>query len=72
MSEKNYPFEDTGEEVCHCMHVSAYEIMKAIYDGKLTTTEEVSDATKASTGCGGCRSRVEELIDETWSLIDQK
>ncbi len=64
-----YPFAENDEEICHCMHVSAFEIMKAVYDGKLDSIDEVSAKTHASLGCGGCRQRVEELIDETWGYI---
>ncbi len=48
--------------VCSCQVVSRGEIASAIRDRGLTSVAEVSDATGAATGCGGCRPEVEALL----------
>lgn len=68
----SYPFENDGELVCHCMGVEAYEIRKAIWDGDLATVQEVSEHTRACTGCQSCYGRIEEIIEETLALKDQQ
>ena len=49
--------------VCNCRKVTEEEIVKAIKNGA-TTVEAVGEATKAGTGCGSCKSKIQELIDE--------
>ncbi len=53
-----------SETVCHCMDVDRETIVNAIKEQKLTTVEEVQDATTAGTGCGGCVSVIEEILAE--------
>ncbi|MDN4482419.1 FAD-dependent oxidoreductase [Demequina lignilytica] len=50
--------EDT---VCQCNGVSKGRICEAIADG-CSSLEDVSRATRASTGCGDCKPLVKELI----------
>lgn len=49
--------------VCNCRKVTEEEIVKAIKSGA-TTVEAVGEVTKAGTGCGRCKPRIQELIDE--------
>lgn len=49
--------------VCKCRKVTEEEIVNAIKNGA-TTVEAVGEATKAGTGCGGCKPKIQELIDE--------
>ena len=49
--------------LCHCAGVTAGRIADAVTEGA-RTVEEVSCATRAATGCGGCRSAVRELIEK--------
>ncbi|WP_242985416.1 (2Fe-2S)-binding protein [Vallitalea okinawensis] len=51
------------EIVCACFDVSEEEIREAVKKGA-TTVEAVGEATNAGTGCGGCQSRIQELINE--------
>lgn len=51
------------ELICNCYNVRKNEIVKAI-EGGATTVEEVGIATKAGTGCGGCKGRIEAIIEE--------
>ena len=48
--------------VCSCNGVSRDAIERAIATGGLERLEQVAAATGASTGCGGCRPVVEELL----------
>ena len=37
----------------------------------MTTVEEVTNYTKAGGGCGSCRMRIEEIIDEVWVDLEK-
>ena len=54
---------DLNETICFCGNVTAGDIKAAVEAGA-TTLEAVKEATGASTHCGGCEPRVEELIEE--------
>ena len=49
--------------VCHCAGVTMGRITDAVGQGA-ATLEEVSCATRASTGCGGCTDTVRRLVEE--------
>jgi bacterioferritin-associated ferredoxin len=49
---------------CLCNEVEESEVRKAIRKGELYFVPAVSEATGAGTGCGRCRSRIQELINE--------
>ncbi|MCW3012886.1 MAG: nasD [Solirubrobacterales bacterium] len=53
---------DPGATICSCQAVTRGEIAHAIEDRGLTTVAQVSEHTRASTGCGGCRPDVAELL----------
>ncbi|MDR1672503.1 MAG: (2Fe-2S)-binding protein [Bacteroidales bacterium] len=55
---------DRDEIVCHCMEVSYGEIVAAIKANTLKTVEDVGEATNAGTGCGGCQTVIQEILDE--------
>jgi NAD(P)H-nitrite reductase large subunit len=48
--------------VCSCNHVTAGAIRDAIRARGLTTVVQVANATRASTGCGGCATDVGALL----------
>ena len=52
------------EQICNCMGVSRGEIEDVIKAQGLKTVEEVGEATSAGTGCGGCQSLIQEILDE--------
>jgi ferredoxin-nitrate reductase len=55
----------SGDElVCSCQAVPRAAIATAIRANALTTVEQVGRHTQAGTGCGGCRGRVQALLDE--------
>jgi ferredoxin-nitrate reductase len=54
----------SGDElVCSCQAVTRGAIERAIRDHALRDVEQVSRHTQAATGCGGCRLRVQALLD---------
>jgi assimilatory nitrate reductase electron transfer subunit len=55
------------DTVCACNGVSGRKITEAAASGN-TTVALVGKATRAGTGCGGCRERIRELIESTDSL----
>lgn len=48
--------------VCRCNGVTKADITACVHGGA-TSAAEVSDATRATTGCGGCRDDVCALVD---------
>jgi assimilatory nitrate reductase electron transfer subunit len=48
--------------VCRCNGVTKAQIATCVHDGA-TTVAEVATATRATTGCGGCRDDVCALLD---------
>lgn len=51
------------EIVCNCFEVTEKDIREAIRNGA-DTVETIGEMTQAGTGCGGCVSRIQEIIDE--------
>lgn len=49
-------------EVCGCNGVTKGDILTAIAAEGLTTLEEVKTYTKASSSCGGCSDKVEQVL----------
>lgn len=59
------PKAANGDElVCSCQAVPRATIERAIANHALNTVEQVARHTQAGTGCGGCRIRVQALLDE--------
>ncbi|MBE4717056.1 FAD-dependent oxidoreductase [Pseudarthrobacter sp. AB1] len=54
---------DPEETVCRCAGVSGTKIQGAVADG-CSTVAEVSKATRAGTGCGGCHEDIKGLIEK--------
>ena len=54
---------DLNETVCFCGDVTVGDIKAAVEAGH-TTLEAVQQATGASTHCGGCLDKVEELVKQ--------
>lgn len=55
---------DRNETICNCMGVTRGEIIDAIKEKGLTTVEQVSEATEAGTGCGGCLDEIQTILDK--------
>ena len=58
------PTTQTGSIVCTCFGVTDEEIRKVVAENDLTTVEEVTNFCKAGGGCGGCKERIAELVEE--------
>lgn len=56
--------EETGEIVCKCFGVTDTLIKKEIRENNLKTVDDVTNYTKAGGGCGECKSRIEEILEE--------
>jgi NifU-like protein len=53
-----------GTIVCTCFGVTDEEIKKVVHENNLTTVDDVTNYCKAGGGCGGCKGRIAELIEE--------
>ena len=60
----NAPTTQKGQIVCTCFGVTDMEIRKVVSENDLTTVEGVTNFCKAGGGCGGCKERIGELIEE--------
>ena len=56
--------EVNDEIICTCFGVSRSEIERVTRENGLHTVEEVTNFCKAGGGCGMCRERIQEVIDE--------
>jgi nitrogenase molybdenum-cofactor synthesis protein NifE len=51
------------KRICQCNNVSVGAIEDAIRGGSPASVAAVAEETRASTGCGGCRNAIEELVE---------
>ncbi|MGY6648752.1 nitrite reductase large subunit NirB [Wenyingzhuangia sp. IMCC45574] len=51
--------------VCSCEGVTKGDICCKVTDEGMTSVKEVAAATKATTGCGGCKPMVTDLVNES-------
>ncbi|AIM59625.1 nitrite reductase [Cellulophaga lytica] len=51
--------------VCSCEAVTKAEVCCAVKDNGKETVKDIAKTTKATTGCGGCKPMVTDLINET-------
>lgn len=59
---------DPARTVCRCAGVSAETITAAVTDG-CSTVAEISAATRAGTGCGGCHGELKTLIEAHFAPV---
>jgi bacterioferritin-associated ferredoxin len=57
----------SDETVCYCMDISREEIVDAIKNKGAKTVEAITEITEAGSGCGGCVSAIEEILEEETS-----
>jgi nitrogen fixation NifU-like protein len=55
--------KEAATEICHCLGITDRDIENAFHGGA-RTWEDLQQATKIGTVCGGCRDRAMELIHE--------
>jgi NifU-like protein len=60
--------EEEGKLVCKCFNVTEEKIRKVAIENHLITVDEVTDYTKAGGGCGECKTEIEEILRDVWSL----
>ena len=51
-----------SDVLCRCNGVTKGTVAEAVRGG-CRTGQEVSRTTRAGTGCGTCRSRIQEILD---------
>jgi len=54
--------QTTDPVICHCHQVRASDIRSAIEVHDADSVEKVSLCTRAGTGCGACRCRVQRML----------
>lgn len=62
---------DTAQ-VCSCESVTKGTICNAIKSGGCNNLKDVISSTKATTGCGGCKPMVVDLVNETLKSIGKE
>lgn len=55
---------DTAQ-ICSCESISKGKICSSLLDGESDSLKDIISCTKATTGCGGCKPMVVELVNET-------
>ncbi len=60
--------EEEGKLVCKCFNVTEEKIRKVAIENHLTTVDEITDYTKAGGGCGECKTEIEAILRDIWSL----
>ncbi|WP_036383743.1 nitrite reductase large subunit NirB [Muricauda sp. MAR_2010_75] len=55
---------DTAQ-ICSCESVSKGNICSSLLNGESDSLKDIISCTKATTGCGGCKPMVVELVNET-------
>ncbi|TVZ59495.1 nitrite reductase (NADH) large subunit [Flavobacteriaceae bacterium MAR_2010_105] len=59
-------------QVCSCESVTKGDICCSITDGGCTNLGDVISKTKATTGCGGCKPMVVDLVNETLKSLGKE
>lgn len=62
---------DTAQ-VCSCESVSKGDICCSITDGESSNFSDVVTKTKATSGCGGCKPMVSDLVNETLKSLGKE
>jgi len=62
---------DTAQ-ICSCESISKGQISGLIKDGTCNSLADVIGHTKATTGCGGCKPMVTDLVNETLKSLGQE
>jgi NifU-like protein len=60
--------EEEGKVVCQCFNVTEEKIRKVAMENHLTTVDDITNYTKAGGGCGECRSEIEAILRDIWSI----
>ncbi len=60
--------EEEGRVVCQCFNVTEEKMRKVAIENHLTTVDDITNYTKAGGGCGECRSEIEAILRDIWSI----
>jgi nitrogen fixation NifU-like protein len=55
--------KEAATEICHCLGITDKDIENAFHAGA-RTWEQLQQATKIGTVCGGCKEKALELLHE--------
>lgn len=55
------------DQLCRCSGATYGQVAHAVGEG-CTTVAQVGDACRAGTGCGGCKSKIEEMLKKSPAL----
>lgn len=58
---------DEGAIICKCFGITDTKIKRAIRENNLTTVDEITFYTKAGGGCGACKVKLEDILNEELS-----
>ena len=59
-------------QICSCESVSKGAICKSLEDGSCSGYKDIVSCTKATTGCGGCKPMVTDLVNETLKSLGKE
>jgi len=62
---------DTAQ-VCSCESVTKGDICSKIIDKSCSNFSDIVSATKATTGCGGCKPMITDLVNETLKSLGEE
>lgn len=62
---------DTAQ-ICSCESVSKGEICNSLEEGTCSDLKDIIKCTKATTGCGGCKPMVVDLVNETLKSLGKE
>ena len=65
---ESYPTEPKEKVICKCFDVTEDKIRKVAVENHLTTVDEITNYTKAGGGCGECRSEINDILMDLWSV----
>ena len=63
---------DEGAIICKCFGITDTKIKRAIRENKLKTVEEITFYTKAGGGCGACKVKLEDILNEELADMERE
>lgn len=60
------------KRICFCKGVSYGQILDAIHLKNARSVEDIQVRTEASTGCGRCKRKVEQILNEELEKLENK
>lgn len=66
-----FALEASERRICFCLKVSEGQIRRAIREGELATIEQVTEATRAGSGCRGCHPDIAELLNDVRPRLEE-